>query len=186
MGKREELISRSIPLLAQVKDMTPGTEVEQWLNKTYGPGSALYDDLARLIKAGVEEGWAANVEIDGRRYRRSRICEPNAETFQFSITAVYMDSMENYRGEENHDRDKNFRGDYHAHPYGELNMVVPLTEGAVLAGPNGWCHAGWTAPAPGSHHYPEVKGGALIALFFLPAGRISYNIKPPAENVVAE
>jgi hypothetical protein len=26
--------------------------------------------------------------------------------------------------------------------------------------------------------YPEVRGGALISLFFLPAGRISYNAKP--------
>jgi hypothetical protein len=34
-------------------------------------------------------------------------------------------------------------------------------------------------PAPGSHHFPEAKGGAVIALFFLPAGRIAYDIKPP-------
>jgi hypothetical protein len=174
MGNREELISRSIPLLDQIKDMTPGTEVEQWLNRTCGPGSAVYDDLSRLIKAGVEERWAANVEVDGRRYRRSKIYEPRAETFYFSITAVYMDSKESYRG------------DYHLHPYGELNMVVPLDQGAVLAGPNGWCGAGWTAPAPGSHHFPEVKGGAVIALFFLPAGRISYNIEPPAKNAIGE
>jgi hypothetical protein len=167
MDNREELIRRSIELLEQVKDMTPGTAVEQWLNKTYGPGTDLYDDLARLIKAGVEVGWAANIEIDGQRYRRSKICEPSAETFNFSITAVYMDSRENYRGQ------------YHLHPYGELNMVVPLDRGAVLRGPNGWCGAGWTSPAPGSHHFPEVKGGAVIALFFLPAGRISYGINSP-------
>ncbi len=173
-GNRDELIQRSIKLLDEIKDMTPGSEVERWLNKTYGPGSDLYDNLARLIKAGVEEGWAANIEVDGRRYRRSRICDPTAETFNFSITAVYMDSRERYRGQ------------YHAHPYGEMNMVVPVDEGAVLAGPNGWCGPGWTAPAPGSHHYPEVKGGALIALFYLPAGRISYNIKPPEEDVAAE
>ena len=35
------------------------------------------------------------------------------------------------------------------------------------------------APDPGSHHYPESKGGAVIALFFLPAGRISYDITAP-------
>jgi len=48
-------------------------------------------------------------------------------------------------------------------------------------GPRGWSGAGWTAPEPESHHYPEVKGGALIALFYLPAGRISYDITAPAE-----
>ena len=47
---------------------------------------------------------------------------------------------------------------------------------------DGFKYGGWTAPAPGSHHYPETKGGAIIALFFLPAGRIAYNIKAPDAN----
>ncbi|WP_428983253.1 DUF4863 family protein [Paraburkholderia diazotrophica] len=41
----------------------------------------------------------------------------------------------------------------------------------------GWRHAGWIAPAPGSHLYPDAKGGALIAFLFLPSGRISYDIQ---------
>jgi len=126
------------------------------------------------VKAGIEEGWAANVEIEGRRYRRSRIAEPSADTFHFSITAVYMDSTGNEQG----NRENSFRGDYHSHPYGEFNMVIPMNNGAALAGPNGWCYGGWTAPGPGSHHYPEAKGGAVIALFFLPAGRIAYDVRP--------
>lgn len=68
--------------------------------------------------------------------------------------------------------------DYHGYPYGEFNLVAPLNEGAQLAGPNGWCHSGWTVRLPGSHHYPELKGGPLIALFFLPAGHISYAARP--------
>jgi hypothetical protein len=118
----------------------------------------------------VAEGWAANVEVDGPRYRRGRLAEPRAELNFFSITAVYMNSVPRYRGQ------------YHQHPYGELNLVVPLDPEAVLAGPGGWQAAGWTAPGPGSHHYPEVKGGAVIALFYLPAGRISYDIKPSATH----
>lgn len=178
MKKREELIRRCIPFLDEIKDMTPGAKVEDWLNQTHGPGSALYEDLSQLIQAGVREGWVANVEISGARYRRSRLMEPCAETFNFSITAVYMDSLLSEHG----DSGKIFRGDYHSHPYGEFNMVIPLNEGAALGGPNGWCGAGWTAPSPGSHHYPEVKGGAVIAFFFLPAGRISYNVKPPQKE----
>ena len=76
-------------------------------------------------------------------------------------------------------RPPSFRAGYHLHPYGEFNLVVPLNEGAALAGPNGWCYGGWTAPAPGSHHFPEVKGGAVISLTFLPAGRIAFDVKPP-------
>jgi hypothetical protein len=175
---KEELIAQCLPFLDEIKDMTPGAGVEDWLNRTYGPGGGLYQRLSRSIKAGVEDGWAANIEIRGRRYRRSRLLAPSERTFFFSITAVYMDST----GNDQNNPEGSFRGDYHGHPYGELNMVVPLSEGAALAGPNGWCYGGWTSPAPGSHHYPEAKGGAIIALFFLPAGRISYAIKAPDTN----
>ena len=170
MNGRDELIERSIPFLDEMKDKTPGKELQLWLNATYGPATALYKDLARLITDGVNDGWAANIEVSGPAYRRSKIQAPTAELNYFSITAVYMNSVERLRGQ------------YHLHPYGELNLVVPLDPGAVLAGPLGWQGAGWTAPAPGSHHYPEVKGGALIALFYLPAGRISYDIRPPRQD----
>lgn len=166
MDARQQLIDRSIPFLEEVKNRTAGEALDVWLNETYGPGTELYDDLARLITEGVKDGWAANIEVDGPNYRRSRIAEPSEQLSYFSITAVYMNSIERYRGQ------------YHQHPYGELNLVVPLDAGARLVGPRGWCGAGWTAPGPGSHHYPEVKGGALIALFYLPAGRISYDITP--------
>ena len=176
MNDQEELIATSLPFLEQIKNMTAGTDVERWLNATHGPGSPLYERLAALVKAGVRDGWAANVEIRGERYRRSRISEATPQTLGFSITTVYMDS----KGYELDNDQRTFRGDYHQHPYGELNMVIPLDEGAVLAGPRGWQGAGWTAPSPGSHHFPEVKGGALIAFFFLPAGRISYDFPAQA------
>ena len=176
---REELIARSIAFLGEVKDLTAGTEVERWLNQTHGPGSEVYEQLARLVKAGVRDGWAANVEITGPHYRRSRIAEPSERTHWFSITAVLMDSTGNTQGNPGH----TFRGQYHAHPYGELNMVIPLNPGAALAGPNGWCEGGWTAPGPGSHHYPEARGGAVIALFYLPAGRIAYHPPPEATSL---
>jgi len=179
MESREQLIERSIPFLWQVKDMTPNAAMERWLNETYGEESALYKDLSRLIKQGVEEGWAANQEVDGPNYRRSRILEPTPETFHFSITAVYMNSADPRRFRDWDDSDV-LRGQYHGHPYGELNLVVPLDKGAELKGLQGWQGPGWTAPDPGSRHYPEVRGGAVIALFYLPAGRISYDFKAPA------
>ncbi|CAG9219533.1 conserved hypothetical protein [Paraburkholderia sabiae] len=174
---KDQLVARCLPFLKEVKDMTTGTDVEQWLNTKYGVDSDLYKDLARLVTLGVEEGWAADVEIAGPKYRRARLVAPTAETFYFSITAVLIDSTDNTQSNP----EDAFRGDYHSHPYGEFNMVVPLNEGAALAGPNGWCYGGWTAPAPGSHHFPEAKGGAVIALFFLPSGRIAYDVKPPVQ-----
>jgi Domain of unknown function (DUF4863) len=135
MGHCEELIQRSIPFLQEVKDMTPGAAMEKWLNEKYGENSDLYKDLARLIQLGVEEGWAANQEVDGPNYRRSRILEPSPETSHFSITAVYMDSKDPKRFKNEHDDDV-LRGEYHGHPYGELNLVIPLDKGGKdRAGP---------------------------------------------------
>ena len=179
MGSRDELIQCSIPFLREVKDMTPGAEMERWLNQTYGEGSQLYQDLARLIKPGSRKA--------GRRTRRSKVrtigaaasMEPTPETFQFSITAVYMNSTDPRRFKDEDDHDV-LRGQYHGHPYGELNLVVPLDKGAELKGLQGWQGPGWTAPDPGSRHYPEVRGGAVIALFYLPAGRISYDFAAPS------
>jgi hypothetical protein len=171
---KDEFLARCIPFLQEVKDMTAGTEVEQWLNSTYGVESELYKDLSRLIALGLEEGWVADVEIGGARYRRAQIATPSAQTFFFSLTGILMDSTDNAQN----NAEGSFRGGYHLHPYGEINLVVPLNDGAALAGPNGWCYGGWTASAPGSHHFPEVKGGAVITLTFLPAGRIAFDVKP--------
>lgn len=67
---KDELVACFIPLLREIKDMTASTEVEQWLNAKYGVESELYNNLARLIALGVREGWAADIEIAGPRYRR--------------------------------------------------------------------------------------------------------------------
>ncbi|HTR10913.1 MAG TPA: DUF4863 family protein [Paraburkholderia sp.] len=171
----DELVARFIPFLQEVKDMTTGTAVEQWLNTKYGIESELYQDLARLLTLGVNEGWVAATEVAGPRYRRSLVVTPSAQTFFFSATSVLLDSTDNAQNNP----EGSFRAPYHLHPYGEINLVVPLNDGAALAGPNGWCHGGWTAPEPGSHHFPEVKGGAVVSLTFLPAGRIAFDVKPP-------
>ena len=174
-SNKDELVARFIPLLQEIKDVTASTAAEQWLNAKYGVESALYKDLSRRITLGVLEGWAADVEIAGARYRRSHVCAPSPQTLFFSLTAVLMDST----GNTQDNAEDSFRGGYHSHPYGEFNLVVPLDEGAALAGPNGWCYGGWTVLAPGSHHFPEVKGGAVVSLTSLPAGRIAFDVEAP-------
>jgi len=148
------------------RSSTPGKDLEDRLNKEYGPGNPYYDDFCTFVRQGLTEGWVATTEVEGRKYRRGKIALPSAETRYFSITAVFMDSQDE------------FSGQYHAHPYGEINCVVQLDESAELRGMQGWQGAGWTSPGPGTHHYPQVRGGALVALFFLPAGRIAYNARP--------
>ncbi|KAI0470639.1 p-hydroxylaminobenzoate lyase [Xylariaceae sp. FL0804] len=176
----QKLVDRCCEFFAEVEDLTPGKELEARLNRDYGPGNAYYDEFCALIREGLGEGWVGETEISGRKYRRGRIALPSAATRFFSITTVYMDS------------DEVFAGQYHAHPYGEINCVVQVDDedrqgqgqgqgqgkNPELEGMQGWQGAGWTSPGPGTHHYPRVRGGAVVALFFLPAGRISYKATP--------
>jgi hypothetical protein len=67
--------------------------------------------------------------------------------------------------------------------YYDLRAI--LSQAAEIMGMSGWQGAGWTSPGLGTHHYPEVHGGALVALFFLPAGRISYKARPGAPQPIA-
>ncbi|XPT00392.1 hypothetical protein M3J09_009545 [Ascochyta lentis] len=162
----QRLLQRCQDFFAEVENLTPGRDLETYLNTHYGPGTTIYEDLCSLTRLGLQEGWVANINIQGRDYRRSKISLPREETRFFSITTVYMNSQDV------------FSGQYHSHPYGEINCVVQVDERAELKGMQGWQGAGWTSPGPGTHHYPQVRGGALVALFFLPAGRISYTAKP--------
>ena len=114
---KDELFGRLVPLLQEVKDMTTSNEVEQRLNNKYGVESALYQDLARLITLGVQAGWAADAEIAGPRYRRSRLALPSEATCFFSVTAVLMDSTDNTQGNP----EGSFRGDL---PRALLNQIV--------------------------------------------------------------
>lgn len=148
---------------------TPGKSLEDHLNTHYGPGTPHFEAFSRLIQAGLDEGWVANIPIDGSRYRRSRVSAPTEATRFCSVTTVYMATV---------DGEDDFKGQYHAHPYGEINCVIPIDEDAELRGLNGWQGKGWTSPHAGSHHYPQCRRGGLVALFFLPAGRISYDAKP--------
>jgi hypothetical protein len=177
MDSRQALIDHSIAFLQQIKEMTPGPGMERWLNANLGPQSALYADLARSITAGVAEGWAADTEIAGPNLRRSLVAAPTPETFYFSLTAVYLNSRD---ARVFDDGDEVMRAGRHGHPYGEINLVVPVDAGAQLKGLQGWQGAGWTAPDPASWHHPEVRGGALISLTYLPAGRIAFEAKPAA------
>jgi len=73
---------------------TPGHQLEAYLNKDYGPGNPIYEDLCDFTRQGLKEGWVANFELDGAKYRRSKILLPSAENRFFSITTVYMESEE--------------------------------------------------------------------------------------------
>lgn len=141
----QSLVDVCNEFFAEIEDLTPGKDLEEYLNKNYGKGTRIYDEISRLMKLGVEEGWACNTEITGQHYRRSRVINPSAMTRHFSLTSVWMDSQEVFSGE------------YHKHVYGEINCVIPFGETAQMKGMQGWMGHGWTSPGAGTHHFPQVR-----------------------------
>lgn len=152
---RTDLINRSVELLSMVHERPMGPELARWLNETFPPGSTLFDELASLVRTGMAEGWACRDEIYGPHYRRCQILPPSQATYGFSIESVYMNDT---------------IGREHEHPHGEINMIVPLDPNARVDNIN----AGWTCPEPGSQHFPEVRDGAAIFLYYLPQGEIRF------------
>lgn len=58
----------------------------------------------------------------------------------------------------------------HAHPDGEVSWCVPLEGEPVFEG----ARAGWVVLPPGSRHVPEVTGGRMLIVYFLPGGSIDW------------
>jgi hypothetical protein len=61
-------------------------------------------------------------------------------------------------------------GPHHAHPNGEIDMIIPLADGARFDGHG----QGWLVYPPGSAHRPTVTGGSAIIVYFLPQGAIEF------------
>ncbi|CAB3690823.1 hypothetical protein LMG22037_02972 [Paraburkholderia phenoliruptrix] len=144
-------------LIADVTAQLPGrpldAELAAWLNSTYAAHSPAFRDLVDACRAGVAEGWLCNREAGGIRY--GRIFKALPDTHGFSVDVVHM---------------KDIAGPHHVHPHGEIDLIMPLTEGATFDGhPAGWCVYG-----PGSAHRPTVANGEALVLYLLPQGAIEF------------
>jgi hypothetical protein len=67
-------------------------------------------------------------------------------------------------------RMENIVGPHHRHPDGEIDMVMPITEGARFDG----TPRGWKVYGPDSAHKPTVTEGAAYVLYLLPGGKIEF------------
>jgi Domain of unknown function (DUF4863) len=65
-------------------------------------------------------------------------------------------------------------GPAHAHPHGEVDMIMPLDGDAKFDGRG----AGWLVYPAGSRHAPTVTEGKALVLYLLPEGAIDF--KPEA------
>ena len=146
---REQIAQLTTQLAGRPLDSDLGA----WLNAEHGTESATYRQLKQTCMAGVAEGWLCEREGGGVRY--GRIFKPADDLHGFSVDVVDMADI---------------AGPHHTHPLGEIDLSMPLDEGAQFDGHP----AGWLVCPPGSAHRPTVSSGRALVLYLLPQGRIEF------------
>jgi hypothetical protein len=140
-------------LTAQLAGKALDTDLQDWLNREHGVGSAVYRQLRQDCEAGVADGWLCDREGGGIRY--GRIFKPAPDLHGYSVDVVDMNDI---------------AGPHHAHPNGEIDLIMPIDPDARFDGRP----AGWLVCPPGSAHRPTVSGGRSLVLYLLPEGRIDF------------
>ncbi|WP_166363525.1 DUF4863 family protein [Pseudomonas akapageensis] len=152
---KPEMMEAVASLLLFLKDKPLDKQLEAELNEHFGATTEAYAKLLRLLRKGIEEGWACYAQIDGPDYCRGQLAKATDNPNGYSVESGML---------------RDVQGNYHLHPRGEINMIGPVDDGATFCGSG----AGWKVFEPGSQHYPTVKGGKVTMLFFLPGGEIQY------------
>jgi hypothetical protein len=65
---------------------------------------------------------------------------------------------------------ESLQGPHHAHPNGEIDLIMPLTTGAQFDNHP----VGWLVYGPGTAHHPTVTEGRALILYLLPQGAIEF------------
>lgn len=74
--------------------------LEARLNAEFGPASVAFREMTRLLRIGINEGWACYNVIDGDNYRRGRLANSHEGTHEFAIESARL---------------KDVKGNYHTH-----------------------------------------------------------------------
>jgi hypothetical protein len=142
-----------VDLTAELASRPLDAALDAWLNATHGADSPSYARLKAACQDGVRDGWLCDRAGGGLRY--GRIFKPAPDLQAFSVDVVDM---------------KDLAGPHHAHPTGEIDLIMPLDADATFDGRG----AGWLVYAPGTAHRPTVQQGHALVLYLLPQGRIEF------------
>lgn len=132
-------------------------KLQDELNEAFPADGAAYRSVFDACHAAIAAGWMCNREAGGIRY--GRVIKPGEGTHGFSVDVVEMD---------------NVAGPHHRHPNGEIDMIMPLSPGALFDGHG----AGWRVYGPDSAHRPTVSEGKALVLYLLPKGAIEFTKTP--------
>jgi hypothetical protein len=136
-----------------VGDRPLDAQLEQQLNDQLPPTGSLFQSIFQSCCDAIAAGWMCNRSAGGIRY--GRVIKPAQQLGRFSVDVVEMNDV---------------IGPSHAHPNGEIDMVMPLSEGAKFDGRG----AGWLVYPAGSRHAPTVTSGSALVLYLLPEGAIDF------------
>ncbi len=128
-------------------------QLESLLNERFPAGGEAFEALASACRDAVAAGWMCDREHGGIRY--GRVIKPGPATHGFSVDVVDMNEVV---------------GPRHAHPFGEIDMIMPIEGDARFDGQG----RGWLVYEPGSVHRPTVSGGRAYVLYLLPEGAIDF------------
>ena len=132
--------------------------LQAFLNEQFSADGTVFCDLARLCREGIADGWLCNREHGGIKF--GRVIKAGVETHGYSVDVVEM---------------TNIAGPWHAHPRGEIDMIISLDDSALFDGQSNR----WLVYESGSQHAPTVTGGKAIVLYLLPAGEIDFKVTAP-------
>lgn len=148
---------RFVALVRQVTDSIVGEAIEprlaEQLNSDFPSGGPWFTEMEALCRQGCKDGWLCAREAGGIKFGRP--VKPSAETHGYSVDVVEMDDIV---------------GPHHAHPNGEIDLVMPLDARAAFDGVG----SGWKVYAAGSAHCPTVTHGKALILYLLPDGAIEF------------
>lgn len=137
----------------KIADRPLDADLEKFLNSHFPPDSAEFDAIEEACTRAVADGWMCDRGEDPLRF--GRVLRPDPELAGFSVDVVRMEDV---------------AGPHHRHPGGEIDMIMPITDGARFDG----SPRGWKVYGPDSAHRPTVSGGAALVLYLLPDGQIEF------------
>ena len=148
---------RFVSLIAEITAAIEGRpiapELADFLSAHFPPEGALFSELSRLCRQGRDESWLCAREAGGIKFGRP--IKPSPATHGFSVDVVEM---------------RDIVGPHHRHPHGEIDMIMPLDDGAIFDGTG----RGWKVYAANTAHHPTVANGGALVLYLLPQGAIEF------------
>jgi Domain of unknown function (DUF4863) len=130
-------------------------QLEAHLNQVLPASGAPFQRIFDACRAAIAEGWMCQRSAGGIRY--GRVLKPTPDLHQFSVDVVEMNEVV---------------GPHHAHPKGEIDMVMPIDADAQFDGHQ----AGWLVYGPNTAHRPTVTRGRALVLYLLPDGAIDFTV----------